>query len=226
MFDRIAPRYDQLNRILSCRRDVAWRRRLARRLEGQGALRVLDLATGTGDQLIAIDDAGVELSEAIGMDMSVEMLNQGRKKLDKLGRAGTIQLEEGDATAIPAEANRFDAVTISFGIRNVLDVDGSLRDMLRVLRPGGQVLILEFSLPSSSFLRRLYLGYLRQVLPRIGGALSGDAAAYRYLNETVETFPHGEGFLDLMRQAGFSSVQAFPQTLGVATLYEGYKPES
>ena len=219
MFDRIAPRYDGLNRLLSLRRDVAWRRQLAARLKGRGPLKVLDLATGTGDQLIALHGHGVELAEAVGLDMSAEMLAVGRAKLKKRGLDDRIVLEQGDAVAPAFDDNRFDAVTISFGIRNVEAVDRALGEMLRVLKPGGQALILEFSLPRPALLRRLYLVYLRRILPRVGGLLSGDARAYRYLNETVETFPYGEAFLD-------SGLAARPLTLGVATLYRGEKPAS
>ncbi|MCB0314807.1 MAG: class I SAM-dependent methyltransferase, partial [Calditrichaeota bacterium] len=120
-------------------------------------------------------------------------------------------------------ADRFDAVTISFGIRNVTDVSRALGEMKRVLKGGGKAIILEFSLPGNALMRSLYLFYFRKVLPRIGGLISGDSFAYRYLNETVESFPYGEAFCDLMRQAGFHQVKMTPLTFGIATIYEGEK---
>lgn len=223
MFDRIAPRYDVLNRLLSGRRDVAWRRRLARCLAGRRGVRLLDLATGTGDQILHLLDAGADLSEAVGMDMAEQMLARGRAKIAARGLADRVHLQTGDATQIPAVDAAFDAVTIAFGIRNVGDVTGALREMRRVLRPGGRALVLEFSLPANALMRAGYTFYLRHLLPILGGLLSGDAAAYRYLNRTIEAFPYGDAFCALMREAGFAEVSATPLTWGVATLYQGDK---
>lgn len=226
MFDRIAPRYDLLNRLLSGRRDVAWRRRLAPFLAGRRGLRLLDLATGTGDQILHLLDAGADLSEAVGMDMAEQMLVRGRAKIAARGLAARVHLQAGDATCIPAGDASFDAVTIAFGIRNVGDVVGALREMRRVLRPGGRALVLEFSLPAHPLMRAGYTFYLRHLLPVLGGLLSGDAAAYRYLNRTIEAFPYGDAFCALMREAGFREVSATPLTWGVATLYKGDKGDS
>lgn len=226
MFDRIAPRYDLLNRLLSGRRDVAWRRRLAACLPAGEALRLLDLATGTGDQILHLLDAGAALGPAVGMDMSEGMLAQGREKVARRGLSSRITLRMGDATDIPSPADAFDAVTITFGIRNVGDVPRALSEMHRVLRPGGRALVLEFSLPGNPVVRAGYTLYLRHLLPLFGGLLSGDAAAYRYLNRTIEAFPYGEAFCALMRDAGFTAVSALPLTFGVATLYRGDKPAS
>jgi demethylmenaquinone methyltransferase/2-methoxy-6-polyprenyl-1,4-benzoquinol methylase len=137
--------------------------------------------------------------------------------------ADTLELKTGDAEAIPFDDNNFDATSISFGIRNVLNVNKSLAEMYRVLRPGGRALILEFSLPSNRLIRRLYLLYFRHVLPRLGRLVSGDAHAYNYLNQTVETFAHGEEFCELMRTAGFHNVKAIPLTFGIASIYQGDK---
>jgi len=224
MFDRIAPRYDRLNRILSLRIDVAWRRRMARLLKDRGDLDLLDLATGTGDQLISLARHGLPLRRAVGLDMAERMLECGREKIRRAGLQDLLELRGGDATDIPFEAASFDAVTISFGIRNVVQVDRALREMRRVLRPGGRALILEFSLPGPVWIRGPYLFYLRHVMPRLGAWVSGDGGAYRYLNQTVETFPYGEAFCVLMRDAGFTGVQAHPQTLGIATIYQGDRP--
>jgi demethylmenaquinone methyltransferase/2-methoxy-6-polyprenyl-1,4-benzoquinol methylase len=221
MFDRIAPRYDLLNRLLSLRRDVAWRRRMACYVPAGTSLRLLDLATGTGDQILHLLDAGASLGPVVGMDMAEGMLAIGREKLAARGLQDRVALQRGDATRIPACDGSFDAVTISFGIRNVGDIQAALRDMRRVLRPGGRALVLEFSLPSAAPLRGLYLFYLRHVLPVVGGWLSGDRQAYRYLNRTIEDFPSGDAFCACMREAGFSNTVAYPQTFGVASIYVG-----
>ncbi len=223
MFDRIAQRYDLLNRLLSLRQDVAWRNKLSENLTDVRDQKILDLATGTADVLLSLfhqtDKAGV----AAGIDMSDRMLRIGREKIQKNGLSRAIALFPGDAMHIPFRNNSFDAVTIAFGIRNVLDVNRSLREMYRTLKPGGRVLILEFSLPANRLIRQLYLFYFRNILPRIGGVISGDSYAYRYLNRTVETFPYGEAFCELLRDAGFQNVRTIPLTFGIASIYRGDK---
>jgi demethylmenaquinone methyltransferase/2-methoxy-6-polyprenyl-1,4-benzoquinol methylase len=221
MFDRIAPRYDLLNRLLSFRRDVAWRRTLIRALPQGDRLRVLDLATGTADVLLAMCREGARVRRAVGVDKSGGMLALGKRKADRAG--ASADFVHGDAQALSFTDGAFDAITIAFGIRNVPDVPAALREMRRTLRPGGRALVLEFSTPSNPVFRRLYFLYFRHVLPRIGAIVSGDAQAYRYLNESAETFPHGEAFLALMRAAGFASVSARPLSSGIATLYQGDK---
>ncbi len=223
MFDRIAPRYDLLNRLLSGGRDVAWRKRLARYLPPGEDLRVLDLATGTGDVLIMLDQASGRVGSGLGVDMAGEMLALGQRKLERGGLTERFTLARGDATVIPAADDSVDAVTIAFGIRNVDCVEKALAEMRRVLKPGGRALILEFSLPSNRLFRACYLFYFRHVLPRIGGLISGDRQAYRYLNETVESFPYGEAFIQLMERQGFHSVKEHPLTFGIASIYEGEK---
>lgn len=224
MFDRIAPRYDLLNRVLSMRQDVYWRRRLARLLPDRPELALLDLATGTGDVLIELTRRTPRITTAVGMDMAGQMLRIGQQKLAARPPEAHTAMVRADATCIAAADAQFDAVTIAFGIRNVLDVKAGLREMHRVLKPGGRALILEFSLPQNRLLRSLYLLYFRHVLPRIGGALSGDEPAYRYLNQTVESFPYGEAFCGLMRAAGFVAVRVTPLTFGIASIYTGDRP--
>lgn len=223
MFDRIAPRYDLLNRLLSFRRDVSWRREIVRALPARDRLRVLDLATGTADVLLTLCRNVPRIARGVGLDKSGGMLALGKRKA-KSDRASTpTDFIHGDAQALSFAGESFDVVTIAFGIRNVPNVPAALREMRRVLKPAGRALILEFSIPTNPAFRALYLFYFRNVLPRIGALVSGDAQAYRYLNESAEAFPHGEAFLDLMREAGFDRVSAKPLTFGIATLYAGDK---
>ena len=223
MFDRIAHRYDLLNRLLSFGQDQRWRARVASHLPDKKGLSILDIATGTGDQILALCKQA-DIASALGIDLSENMLEIGRAKIKRRNLDKAIRLQTGDAEAIPAEDAGFDALTISFGIRNVSDVARALLEMRRVLKKGGRAIILEFSLPGNRLMRALYLFYFRRVLPRIGGAISGDSDAYRYLNRTVESFPHGEAFCDLMRAAGFKDVAARPLTFGIATIYQGDNP--
>lgn len=223
MFDRIAHRYDLLNRLLSMGTDRGWRKKMVHYLPGQGPLHLLDLATGTADVLLFFERTSNRIARAVGLDLSAGMLGYGREKVRRAGLDEKLALVRGDGTRLPVADNSFDAVTISFGIRNYLDVDAGLREMLRILKPGGRALILEFSLPGSALVRLPYLFYFRNVLPLVGGAISGDAQAYRYLNKTVETFPYGDAFVHLMRKAGFTNARAIPLSFGIATLYLGDK---
>ena len=223
MFDRIAHRYDILNRSLSFGQDVAWRRRLRKHLPDRSDLHILDLATGTADQLIFLaGDPRVATGE--GSDLAEKMLEIGRRKLVKAGLQDRFTLRTGDALHVPAADQSADVVTISFGIRNVESVPTAMQEMYRVLKPGGRVLILEFALPGNRLMRSLYLFYFRHILPRIGGLISGDSYAYRYLNRTVESFPYGDAFCDWMREAGFESVGFQSLTFGIAAIYQGDKP--
>lgn len=224
MFDRIASRYDLLNHLLSFGQDIRWRKKVERFLPEKTDLQILDLATGTGDQLIYLFSVSRNIGKGIGIDLSSEMLAEGREKIRKRRLINHIVLEKGDAEAIPYEENRFDAVTISFGIRNVTDVKRSISEMFRVLKPNGRVIILEFSLPPNRFIRGIYLFYFRHLLPHLGGIISGDSYAYRYLNNTVESFPYGEVFSRILRETGFEHVRIQPLTFGVSTIYCGEKP--
>lgn len=223
MFNRVAHRYDFLNRVLSCGIDIMWRRRLASFLSPREGQYVLDLATGTGDQVLGLFHAGSPVQSAVGMDVADKMLQTARRKILKAGLSQAISLVIGTATRIPSKDRVFDAVTISFGIRNVVDVSQSLKEAYRVLKPGGGVLVLEFSLPQNRMIGGIYLLYLRHVLPWVGALISGDGFAYRYLNETIETFPYGEAFCRLLRLAGFTHVFSRPLAFGIATVYHGRK---
>jgi demethylmenaquinone methyltransferase/2-methoxy-6-polyprenyl-1,4-benzoquinol methylase len=220
MFDGIAANYDRSNRWLSFGRDLAWRRVCMRHLEpGEERLRILDLATGTADVLVALHRAYGAKVWGTGADFSSGMLEHGRRKLTAQGLDRTFSLLRADATRLGLADNTFDRVTIAFGIRNVMDTGAALREMHRILKPGGRALVLEFSLPGNALFRALYLFYFRHILPVLGGLIAGDIAAYRYLNRTVETFPYGEAFCALLRDAGFTHVTALPLTRGIATLY-------
>ena len=223
MFDRVAHRYDLLNRTLSFGQDVRWRRKLSRLLPDRTDLAVLDLATGTGDLLISLYNESGRVASGVGLDMAGKMLQIAQTKLVERMIDDRLALIRADACRIPLREASFDAVTIAFGIRNVVDVPLALKEMYRILNPGGRCLILEFSLPTNSFIRWSYLLYFRHILPRIGSIISGDNYAYRYLNETAETFPYGREFCRLMEEAGFENIREHRLTFGVATIYEGNK---
>jgi demethylmenaquinone methyltransferase/2-methoxy-6-polyprenyl-1,4-benzoquinol methylase len=223
MFDRIAPRYDLLNRLLSLRRDVTWRNKVAAYLPDGSQLKVLDVATGTADLLLALFRKNKRVTSGVGVDLSPRMLRLAQRKSAARKLHSTVSFIRADALRLPFSDQSFDAVTIGFGIRNVADVPKALAEMYRVLKPEGRVLILEFSLPENKLARKLYPLHLRGVIPRLGAWISGDGYAYRYLNETVETFPYGERFCCLMREAGFDKVRAVPLTFGIASIYLGTK---
>jgi demethylmenaquinone methyltransferase/2-methoxy-6-polyprenyl-1,4-benzoquinol methylase len=223
LFDRIAARYDFLNRLLSMRQDVVWRKKLARFLPKGEKLNILDVATGTADQILFLLQQSKRIEKVVGIDLSENMLAIGQKKIDQLNLSSKVSLRSGDGANLPFDDVTFNAVTISFGIRNILQYSKSLQEMFRVLKPGGKVIILEFSLPKSTFVRLPYLFYFRKILPVIGGQLSGDKVAYSYLNQTVEDFPYGLEFLKKMGEVGFADLEAHPLSLGIATIYVGTK---
>lgn len=223
MFDRISSRYDLLNRLLSMRRDVAWRKKVAELLPAGENLAVLDLATGTGDLILSLFENSERIKYGVGLDMAAKMLLIAQTKVASEGREKQIELIRSDATELPIGDNQFAAVTIAFGIRNVTDVNRSLREMHRILEKNGKALILEFSLPKNRLVKFGYLFYFRHILPAIGSLISGDGFAYRYLNKTVETFPYGQQFCQLMEKAGFGDVKEHRMTFGIATIYEGTK---
>lgn len=222
MFGSIAPRYDLVNHALSLRRDVAWRRRLAERVGRQGAKRVLDLATGTGDVLLALLKAGAA-PMAVGLDLTPEMLHLARQKLQKNGAPDSYTLLQGDAAWTAFAADTFDAVTVAFGIRNMPDAGAALREMRRVLRPGGRAYVLEFSLPTNALIRPFYLAYFRHAVPTLGGLIIRNRQAYEYLNRSAEQFPRGREFCRMMADAGFGDVTCKTLSYGIAAIYEGVK---
>lgn len=223
MFDEISPKYDFLNRFLSFGLDTSWRQRLAAFLPTRPGLKILDLATGTADVLLALFKNNPNVQAGFGIDLAEKMLDRGRRKIVSHKLEYRVTLSSGDVHAVPFNENTFDAVTIAFGIRNVEDPSKVLCEMRRVLRPGGRALVLEFSLPRNRLLRTGHLLYLRHVVPFVGAVFAGHYRAYRYLNQTIEKFPSGEDFCRLMRQAGFSHVAANPLLGGVASIYQGDK---
>jgi demethylmenaquinone methyltransferase/2-methoxy-6-polyprenyl-1,4-benzoquinol methylase len=222
MFDRIARRYDLLNRLLSAGTDVRWRRACVDLLALGGPARVADLCTGTADLLVEAlrRDAG---HRGVGVDLSEQMLRRGAAKLGRRGLSARAGLAAGDAEALPLASSSFDAATIGFGIRNVGDPLAALAEIRRVLRPGGRLVVLEFSRPRG-WLGVLYRRYFHRILPRIGALVSGDAAAYSYLPASVERFPAPEAFAALMEQAGFASVRWRLLSGGIACLHRGERP--
>ena len=214
MFGRIAHRYDLLNRLLSLGRDVEWRRLVARRVSDIGPCRLLDVCTGTGD--LALSFAGP--AEVFGSDFCLPMLALAARKTRARSAVGSWFA--ADALHLPVADDSVDAVTVAFGIRNFEDLDHGLRELVRVIRPGGRLLVLEFSQPrgvAAPVLR----WWVRTVPPLVGRVVSGDREAYRYLTESVASFPDGERLCGMMRSAGMSRVDALPLTGGVATLYDG-----
>jgi demethylmenaquinone methyltransferase/2-methoxy-6-polyprenyl-1,4-benzoquinol methylase len=222
IFDAIAGRYDIINTVLSGGLHRLWRRAIRRALPTRARMKILDLATGTADVALELVKHP-EVEAVTGLDLSVGMISLGREKVAARGLGQRIQLEVGDAQRLPYAAESFDAVTMSFGIRNVPDVEACLREIHRVLKPGGRGLILEFALPSSAVIRAGHLFYLRRILPHIGRMLSGHATAYSYLNQTIEEFPYGSAFVTLMRKAGFKQAGFHSLSLGIVNLYWGDK---
>ncbi len=217
MFDLISPTYDRINRVLSFGMDQRWRDRVADFLPPQKNLKILDLATGTGDQVLALFKNNASIYSITGIDLSLQMLEVAKKKL-----GGKAQFLYADAEQLPFLSCHFHAATFSFGIRNVNSPLRSLKEIHRVLKAKGRCLILEFSLPPKP-IRGFFLFYLRYILPWIGALLSHHLYAYRYLNQTIEHFPSGKDFCLLMKEAGFIRLRTVPMALGSVMLYVGEK---
>lgn len=223
MFDAIAVRYDLLNHLLSAGLDRRWRTLAIRSLRLTGRERVVDVCTGTGDVALAAVGARPGASRVIGIDFSAEMLRLGDEKVRARGESGRIFLARGDAARLPLPSASMDAATVAFGIRNVEQPEVGLAEMHRVLRPGGRLAILEFSIPGSRIVRAAYLPYFRYVLPRIGGLVSGHGSAYTYLPASVGSFIAPEVMLDHLRGCGFRRASARPLSWGIVMLYTAEK---
>jgi demethylmenaquinone methyltransferase/2-methoxy-6-polyprenyl-1,4-benzoquinol methylase len=223
LFDGIAPVYDRVNTVVSVGTDRFWRARVRKALPPGDALRVLDVATGTGEIAFELLRSP-RVAEVVGVDPAAQMLAVAERKAKGLPRGGAARFQQMDAIELAFDDGSFDVVTVAFGVRNMTDPIAALRELRRVLRPGGRLLVLEFSLPSSPLVRAPFLVYFRHVLPRVGGWISGKADAYRYLNRSVEGFPYGDDFAEILRNVGLVDVRYDPLTFGIATLYEGSAP--
>jgi demethylmenaquinone methyltransferase / 2-methoxy-6-polyprenyl-1,4-benzoquinol methylase len=221
MFDSIARRYDFLNHFLSAGIDRLWRKKAMRMVSVNKDPLVLDIATGTAD--FAIEALSLNPSSVTGLDISREMLRIGREKILKKRLDHKITLLEGDSEKIPFAGNTFDLVTVAFGVRNFEDLEKGLSEMLRVLKPGGQMLILEFSRPHVFPVKQIYDFYFSVILPLLGKLISSDKSAYNYLPESVKSFPYGGKFANKMKDAGLQDIKVKPLTFGIATVYLGKK---
>lgn len=221
MFDNISPRYDFLNRFLSMGIDIRWRKKTVKLVKKHQPEKILDIATGTADLAIALTKTGAK--EIVGVDISEGMLAKGRekiidKKLDKI-----IRLSYGDSERLPFEDNLFDVITVAFGVRNFENPEKGLTEILRVLKPGGHLYVLEFSKPTKFPIKQLYNFYFKNILPTWGKLISKDNAAYRYLPNSVDAFPHGKDFLNILEKIGFSGTYDKKLTFGISSIYHGQK---
>lgn len=221
MFDNISYRYDFLNHFLSLGIDKGWRRKAVKLLEPLKPKNILDVATGTGD--FALQSLQLNPEKIIGVDISEGMLDVGRKKIRDKNLDNRVELRSGDSENLPFEENKFDAVTVGFGVRNFENLEQGLREILRVLRPGGMAVILEFSRPRTFPFSQIYSFYFKIILPKIGRIVSSDKAAYTYLPESVEAFPDGDDFIHILQQVGFKNTQCRSLTFGISSIYIGTK---
>ena len=222
MFDRISPKYDALNHLLSLNIDKVWRRKTAKAVAKHHPKTILDLATGTADLAIALAKYNSQ-AHIIGMDISEKMLEIGKEKVAKKSLEDQIELHIGDAAVLPFEDNHFDAVTIAFGVRNFEDLRKGLFEISRVLKPNGQAVILEFSMPEMFPIKQVYRFYFKRLLPKIGRIVSKDASAYIYLPLSVECFPKPKDFLEILTRHGLKEGQMKTMTWGITTLYTAVK---
>ena len=222
MFDTISGNYDGLNRVISLGIDQKWRKKVVNLVAETKPEAILDIATGTGDLAIQFAEK-IPAKKIIGLDLSEGMLSIARKKVAGNTQYKNVEFTKGDSEALPFEANSFDAITVSFGIRNFEHLEKGLSEILRVLKPGGKFVILETSVPTRFPFRQGYFIYSRGVLPIIGKLFSKDKVAYKYLSDSAAVFPHGEQLNNILRKIGFIEVKNKPQTFGVATIYTASK---
>lgn len=223
MFDNIAGNYDFLNHFFSLGIDKVWRKKALGLLDPIKHRVILDVATGTGDFALQAMSHGLKPTRIFGVDISEGMLEIGRKKVKKAGYESVIELKYGDSENLPFYPDIFDAYVAGFGVRNFQDLEAGLKDMHRVLKPGGKGIILEFSRPSRFPFKQAFGFYFKRVMPAIGKRVSKDPRAYTYLPESVEAFPEGEEFLGIMRRCGYSDCGMKRLSGGIATIYWGHK---
>lgn len=221
MFDNISPKYDFLNHFLSLGIDIYWRKRAIKLLKSHNPSHILDVATGTGDFAIAALKANPQ--KITGVDISAGMLEVGKEKIKKKGLDNIISLELGDSEKLAYEDNYFDAVIVSFGVRNFENLEKGLQDIYRVTKPNGKVVILEFSKPKKFPFKQVYNFYFKYILPTIGKVVSKDQAAYTYLPESVQSFPDGNDFVNILNNTGFNHTKCIPLTFGISSIYTGTK---
>lgn len=222
MFDKIAGRYDVMNRLLSARIDLRWRKKAIRKLGRSAPQRILDVATGTADMAL-LTWRLLKPQHITGIDISEGMLELGRKKIEKEGLTEKIALVKGDAETINFPSSTFDAVMVAFGVRNFENLQKGLAEMLRVLKPGGQLVVLEFSKPRTRVLRGVYNLYMRVVAPQVARWLRQNKEAYRYLNESANAFPDRRQFTDILNEAGYTDTRYESLTLGICCIYTAKK---
>lgn len=221
MFDNISHKYDFLNHFLSLGIDIRWRKKAIKLLKEIQPKQILDIATGTGD--FAIEALKLNPDHVTGVDISEGMLNVGREKLKKRKLDDKITLASGDSENLPFEDNKFDAIIVAFGVRNFENLEKGLSEMFRVLRPGGKVVVLEFSKPKGFPFKQLYNFYFKNILPTLGKTISKDNAAYTYLPESVKSFPDGKDFTSILDKLGFKETVCKPLTFGISSIYSGIK---
>src|SRR5690606_39121891 len=221
MFDNISEDYDGLNRVISFGTDIKWRKKIVSFLKEKSPKTILDIATGTGDLAIALAQTGAE--KIVGLDLSPGMLEVGKEKVSRKNLQDTIEMVVGDSENLPFEDNSFDAVTVAFGVRNFENLEKGLEEIRRVLKKGGNLVILETSVPTKTPFQQGYRIYTKYIMPTIGKIFSKDRSAYTYLSESASVFPHGEAFNNILAKIGFIGIENKPQTLGVASIYVATK---
>ena len=221
MFDNISEDYDGLNRVISLGIDVSWRKKVVKLVGENNPQQILDIATGTGDLALMMSELNPE--KIVGLDISEGMLQVGRQKIAKANLSNKIKMIVGDSENIPFPDNTFDAITVSFGVRNFENLDKGLTEILRVLKPGGKFVVLETSNPTKFPFKQGYKLYTNYILPIIGKLFSKDKVAYSYLSETANSFPFGEAFNNILQKNGFKNAKNIPVTFGVASIYTALK---
>lgn len=221
MFNNISKRYDFLNHFLSLGIDILWRKKAIKLLKPDQPKQILDVATGTGD--FALEALSLNPDRIVGVDISSGMLEMGKEKMKKKGVDHIIDMQMGDSEKLLFDDNTFDAAIVAFGVRNFENLQQGLSDMCRVLKNGGKIVVIEFSRPKNFPMKQLYNFYFKSILPIIGKLISKDKSAYTYLPESVEAFPDGQDFLDILTEVGFNKVECRPLTFGISSIYIGQK---